>query len=159
VALGRIRLIGPNCFGPYCPSGGITVLTGAEFSKEPGSVALTAQSGQLSECIIARAQGEGIRYSKFASYGNACDVNEADLLEFLMEDDDTKIITSYLEGVKNGRKYFDIARKNSGGKPMVIWKVGLTKMGASASASLPCRIQRGMGFVFPSDRGCQGFNP
>ena len=135
VASGRIRLIGPNCFGPYCPSGGITVLTGAEFSKEPGSVALTAQSGQLSECIIARAQGEGIRYSKFASYGNACDVNEADLLEFLMEDEETKIITSYLEGVKNGRKYFDIARRNSGLKPIIIWKVGLTKMGATASAS------------------------
>jgi acyl-CoA synthetase (NDP forming) len=135
VAAGRIRLIGPNCFGPYCPSGGITVLTGAEFSKEPGSVALTAQSGQLSECIIARAQGEGIRYSKFASYGNACDVNEADLLEFLMEDDETKIITSYLEGVRNGRKYFDIARRNSGRKPIILWKVGLTKMGATASAS------------------------
>ena len=135
VAAGRIRLIGPNCFGPYCPSGGITVVTGGEFSKEPGSVALTAQSGQLSECIIARAQGEGIRYSKFASYGNACDVNEVDLLEFLMEDNDTKIITSYLEGVKNGRKYFDTARRNCGRKPIVIWKVGLTKMGATASAS------------------------
>lgn len=135
VAAGHIRLIGPNCFGPYCPSGGITVVTGGEFSKEPGSVALTAQSGQLSECIIARAQGEGIRYSKFASYGNACDVNEVDLLEFLMEDKDTKIITSYLEGVRNGRKYFDIARRNFGQKPLVIWKVGLTKMGATASAS------------------------
>ena len=134
-AAGCIRLMGPNCFGPYCPSGGITVLTGAEFSKEPGPVALTAQSGQLSECIIARAQGEGIRYSKFASYGNASDVNEVDLLEFLMDDGDTKIVTSYLEGVKNGRKYFDIARRNAGRKPIIIWKVGLTKMGATASAS------------------------
>ena len=134
-ARGRIRVIGPNCFGPYCPGGGITVLTGGEFSRESGPVALTAQSGQLSECIIARALGEGIRYSKFASYGNACDVNESDLLDFLMDDPDTKIITSYLEGVKEGRRYFDIARRNSGKKPMVIWKVGLTGMGATASAS------------------------
>jgi acetate---CoA ligase (ADP-forming) len=135
IAAGHIRIMGPNCFGPYCPDGGITVVTGSEFSKEPGFVALTAQSGQLSECIISRAQGEGIGYSKFASYGNATDINEADLLEYLMDDNDTKIITSYLEGVKDGRRYFEIARSNSGKKPVIIWKVGLTKIGAAASSS------------------------
>lgn len=135
IARGHMRLMGPNCFGPYCPSGGITVFTGALFSKESGPVALTAQSGQLSECIVARAQGEGVRYSKYASYGNAADINEVDLLEYLMDDNDTKIITSYLEGVKDGHRYFETARKNSGRKPLIIWKVGLTKMGASASAS------------------------
>ncbi len=62
-ASGHIRVMGPNCFGPYCPSGGITVFTGGSFSKEAGPVALIAQSGQLSECMIARALGEGIRYS------------------------------------------------------------------------------------------------
>ena len=131
----KLRLIGPNCFGPYCPSGGITVVTGGEFAKESGPVALIAQSGQLSECIIARAQGEGIRYSKFASYGNAIDVNEADLIDFLMDDRDTRIITQYLEGVRDGRRFFDIARRNSGRKPHIIWKVGLTQMGATASSS------------------------
>ena len=132
---GRMRIVGPNCFGTYCPSGGITLLNGNKFSQEPGSVALTAQSGQLSEVVIPRAIGEGIRYSKFASYGNASDVNEADLLEYLMNDRDTKIITSYLEGVKEGRRYFEIARKNSGKKPMIIWKVGLSRIGAAASSS------------------------
>jgi acetyltransferase len=135
IARGRIRLMGPNCFGPYCPSGGITIFTGAIFSKESGPVALTAQSGVLSECIISRALGEGIRYSKFAGYGNAADINEVDLLEYLMEDNDTRMITSYLEGVKDGRRYFDIARRNSGRKPVIIWKVGLTRMGATASSS------------------------
>ncbi len=135
IARGHMRLMGPNCFGPYCPKGGVTVFTGALFSKETGPVAMTAQSGQLSECIIARAQGEGIRHSKYASYGNAADINEADLLEYLLDDKDTKIITSYLEGVKDGRRYFDIARRNFGKKPAIIWKVGLTQMGASASAS------------------------
>ena len=67
---GKMLLIGPNCFGPYCPGGGITTVTGGEFAKESGSVALIAQSGQLTENIIARAQGEGVRHSKFASYGN-----------------------------------------------------------------------------------------
>jgi acyl-CoA synthetase (NDP forming) len=132
---GKLRLMGPNCFGPYCPDGRITVVTGADFSKEPGEVALLAQTGQLSECIIARAQGEGIRYSKSASYGNAVDINEADLIDYLMDDKDTRIITQYLEGVREGRRFFDIARRNSGKKPHIIWKVGLTQMGASASSS------------------------
>ena len=135
IAEKKIRIMGPNCFGPYCPEGVITVVTGGDFSKEAGTVALTAQSGQLSECIIGRALGEGIRYSKVASYGNASDINESDLLEYLMQDDDTKIITSYLEGVKDGPQYFDIARRNSGKKPLIIWKVGLTQIGAAASSS------------------------
>lgn len=135
IAEKKIRIMGPNCFGPYCPEGGISVVTGGSFSKEAGTVALTAQSGQLSECIIGRALGEGIRYSKVASYGNASDINESDLLEYLMQDDYTKIITSYLEGVKDGPRYFDIARRNSGKKPLIIWKVGLTQIGAAASSS------------------------
>jgi acyl-CoA synthetase (NDP forming) len=131
----KIRIMGPNCFGPYCPKGEITVVTGGDFSKEAGTVALTAQSGQLSECIIGRALGEGIRYSKVASYGNASDINESDLLEYLMQDDDTKIITSYLEGVKDGPRYLDIARRHSGKKPLIIWKAGLSQFGAAASLS------------------------
>ncbi len=132
---GKLRLMGPNCFGPYCPDGKITVVTGADFAKEPGEVALLAQTGQLSECIIARAQGEGIRYSKSASYGNAVDINESDLIDYLINDEDTRIITQYLEGVREGRRFFHIARRNFGKKPHIIWKVGLTQMGASASSS------------------------
>ena len=132
---GKMTIMGPNCFGPYCPGGGITTVTGGEFARQSGPVALIAQSGQLSENIIGRAQGEGVRYSKFASYGNAIDINEADLIDFLMDDKDTAIITQYLEGVRDGRRFFDIARGNNGKKPHIIWKVGLTQMGAQASSS------------------------
>jgi acetate---CoA ligase (ADP-forming) len=130
-----IRVMGPNCFGTYCPKGGITIVPGGGFPKQSGGTALIAQSGQLSEGITSRSFGEGIRYSKVASFGNACNVNEADLLEYLMQDEDTKIFTSYLEGVRNGRRFFEIARKNAGKKPILIWKVGLTKIGAAAAAS------------------------
>jgi acyl-CoA synthetase (NDP forming) len=130
-----VRIMGPNCFGPYCPKGGITFVSGGGFSKQSGETALIAQSGQLSEGIIGRSFGEGIRYSKVASYGNACNINEADLLEYLMQDEDTKIFTSYLEGVRDGRRFFEIARKNAGKKPIIIWKVGMTETGAAAAAS------------------------
>jgi len=130
-----IRIMGPNCFGTYCPKGGITIVPGGGFPKQSGVTALIAQSGQLSEGITSRSFGEGIRYSKVASYGNACNLNEADLLEYLMEDEDTKIFTSYLEGVRDGRRFFKTARKYAGKKRIILWKVGLTRIGAAAAAS------------------------
>jgi acyl-CoA synthetase (NDP forming) len=99
IAKQGIRVMGPNCFGTYCPAGKITIVPGGGFPKQSGGTALIAQSGQLSEGITGRSFGEGIRYSKVASYGNACNINEADLLEYLMNDGETKHITSYLEEI------------------------------------------------------------
>jgi acetyltransferase len=135
IAREGIRVMGPNCFGTYCPAGRITIVPGGHFPKEAGGVALLTQSGQLAEGITAPAFGEGIRYSKVASYGNACNTNEADLLEYLMQDKDTHIFSSYLEGVRAGRRFFNIARASRGKKPIIIWKVGLTNMGAAAASS------------------------
>jgi len=135
IARQGIRVMGPNCFGTYCPSGGITIVPGGHFPKEAGGVSLITQSGQLAEGITAPSFGEGIRYAKVASYGNACNTNEADLLEYFMQDEDTRIFSSYLEGVRDGRRFFNIARANRGKKPIIIWKVGLTNMGAAAASS------------------------
>ncbi len=130
-----IRIIGPNCFGIYCPSGHVTMVPGGGFPQESGGVGLIAQSGTFSEVIIVCSVGQGIRFSKAISYGNACDLNESDLLEYMMNDDQTKIFMSYTEGVQNGRRFFDIARRNSSKKPIIIWKVGLTRIGSAAAAS------------------------
>ncbi|NLD36809.1 MAG: acetate--CoA ligase family protein [Desulfatiglans sp.] len=135
IAREGIRVMGPNCFGTYCPAGRVTVVPGGHFPKEAGGVALLTQSGQLAEGITAPAFGEGVRYSKVASYGNACNTNEADLLEYLMRDNETQIFSAYLEGVRDGRRFFNIARVNRGKKPIIIWKVGLTNMGAAAASS------------------------
>ncbi len=135
IARQGIRVMGPNCFGTYCPKGGITIVPGGGFPREGGGISLIAQSGQLSEGIIARSFGEGIRYSKVASYGNACNINEADLLEYLMGDEDTRVFTAYLEGVRDGRRFFEITRANAAKKPIIIWKAGLTRMGAVAASS------------------------
>ncbi len=135
IARQGIRVMGPNCFGTYCPAGRVTIVPGGHFPKEAGRVALLTQSGQLAEGITAPAFGEGIRYSKVASYGNACNTNEADLLEYLMKDNETQIFSSYLEGVRDGRRFFNTARAFRGKKPIIIWKVGLTSMGAAAASS------------------------
>jgi len=77
----------------------------------------------------------GIRYSKAISFGNARDLNEADFFEYLADDPETRIITAYLEGVKQGRRFLDVVRRACRIKPVLIWKVGLTKTGRRAASS------------------------
>jgi acyl-CoA synthetase (NDP forming) len=131
----RIRMIGPNCHGVYCPGGGITVLPGSDFPRESGPVALVTQSGQFAEMIVLQSRGLGIRYSKVISFGNARDLNEADFFEYLAGDPDTRIITAYVEGVKEGRRLLDVVRRACRVKPVLIWKVGLTNTGGRAASS------------------------
>jgi len=130
-----IRVIGPNCFGIYCPSGGITIKPGDSFPRESGPVALITQSGLFTEMIVLQSRGMGIRFSKVISYGNASDLNEADFLEMLAEDPDTRVIACYLEGMKDGRRFFDTVRSVVKTKPVLIWKAGLTDAGRIAAGS------------------------
>jgi acyl-CoA synthetase (NDP forming) len=130
-----IRIIGPNCFGVYCPAGGLTILPGQSFPKESGTVAFISQSGGYAVRVVRRASGWGVRFSKAISFGNACDVNESDLLEYLGQDPATKVITGYIEGVKDGPRFFKTLREVSRIKPVILWKGGLTPGGARAVSS------------------------
>ncbi len=130
-----IRIIGPNCFGVYSPGGGITMLPGATLPKEGGRVGFISQSGGYGFRVPRRGEGLGIRYSKVVSYGNACDVNECDLIEYLSEDPETEIITGYIEGVKDGPRLFRLLREVCRRKPVILWKGGLTRGGARAVQS------------------------
>ncbi len=125
-----IRLIGPNCFGVYCPGGGLTLLPGANFPKERGPVAFISQSGGHATEFAREARGWGITFSKVISYGNACDVNEADLLEYLAQDPETTIVTAYIEGTQEGKRFRSLLQHIQ--KPVIIWKAGLTEAGSRA---------------------------
>ena len=129
----NIRIIGPNCFGIYCPKAGLSY--GPDFSKECGSIALMCQSGGNSIYLVHEGLRRGIRFSKVISYGNACDVNESDLLEYFAGDPDTKIITAYIEGVKDGRRFYQVLKEVIKEKPIIILKGGITEAGATAAAS------------------------
>jgi acyl-CoA synthetase (NDP forming) len=130
-----IRVLGPNCFGIYCPRSGLTVLPGSGFPRESGGVALVTQSGQFCEMIVLQSRGLGIRYSKVISYGNALDLNETDFFEYLTDDPDTKVIAAYIEGVKQGRRFLEAVRRASCVKPVLIWKGGLTTAGGRMASS------------------------
>lgn len=132
---GTFRLVGPNCLGIYCPAGKVTQHPGEGYARQSGEVAFIAQSGGLSEDFARAAPNFGFYVSKLVSYGNAVDVNEADLLEYMEADPDTSIIGMYIEGPRNGRKFAEVLRRVAPEKPVVIWKSGVTPQGAQAASS------------------------
>jgi acyl-CoA synthetase (NDP forming) len=128
-----IRVIGPNCMGLYYPKERITF--DAVFPRESGNVGLLTQSGSHAFRVITRGGARGLRFSKVISYGNAMDLNEADLLVHFAEDPDTEVIAAYIEGVQDGRRFLDSLRLAASRKPVVILKGGRTAAGRTAAAS------------------------
>ncbi len=130
-----IRVLGPNCFGIYCPKSGLTMLPGPDLSREPGSVALLSQSGGLSVDFGFTGMWRGIRFSKVISFGNGCDLRETEMLRYLSHDPETKVICMYVEGVNNGREFLSALKEATGKKPVVVIKGGLSDSGGRAAAS------------------------
>ncbi|MDD5648409.1 MAG: CoA-binding protein, partial [Dehalococcoidia bacterium] len=128
-----VRIIGPNCMGIYCPESRLSYDTG--FEKEAGNVGLISQSGGNSIYVAREAGWRGIRFSKVISFGNACDLNECDFLEYMIDDPKTTIIAIYLEGVKDGQRLARLLDRVSGRKPVILLKSGLGEAGARATSS------------------------
>ncbi len=128
-----VRIIGPNCMGIYCPESRLAFDVG--FAKESGSVGFISQSGGNSVYVVREAGWRGVRFSKLISYGNACDLDESDFLEYMTGDPKTKIIAIYLEGVKDGKRFFRAMERAASKKPVVLLKAGYGEAGARATAS------------------------
>ncbi len=131
IKTGSTRVIGPNCMGIYNPSTGITFDT--RFPKEAGNICFISQTGAGARRFINLATARGLRFSKVVSYGNAIDLNVNDFLEYAISDSDTDIIFLYLEGLTEGRRFFEILSKCE--KRVVILKAGLSESGSGAVAS------------------------
>jgi len=127
-----IRIIGPNCMGIYCPQSRLSF--SAAFPRESGTVGVISQSGGNSIYLVRQAALRGVRFSKVISYGNACDINESDLLEYLADDADTKIIALYIEGIRDGKRFRRALEKATKEKTVILLKGGTTEGGARAAA-------------------------
>jgi len=130
-----IRVIGPNCFGIYCPKSGLTMLPGPDLSRKPGGVAVLSQSGGLSIDFGYMGKWRGIHFSKVVSFGNGCDLRETEMLRYLRHDSQTKVICMYVEGVADGRDFFTSLKKAAAEKPVIVMKGGLSESGSRAVAS------------------------
>ncbi|MBU4316922.1 MAG: CoA-binding protein [Proteobacteria bacterium] len=131
---GNVNIVGPNCMGLYCPEGGLS--WDSEFGTARGSIAFFSQSGQLASMFLRIGDAnQGLAFSKAVSFGNASDLKAHDFLAYYGSDPKTEIIGAYLEGLKNGRMFFETAKQVTRNKPLVIWKGGQTEGGARATTS------------------------
>jgi acetyl coenzyme A synthetase (ADP forming)-like protein len=143
-----IRVLGPNCLGVYDSRTGVDMLflpetkvlsTGDEVIATPrpipGSIAIVTQSGAFGVAALDYLTGRQIGVSKFVSFGNKCDVKEAEVLHYLLHDNETKVILMYVEDIKNGRDFIEVAQKVTRKKPVIAFKSGRTAAGARAAVS------------------------
>ncbi|WP_297514893.1 CoA-binding protein, partial [Thermococcus sp.] len=133
-----IRVVGPNCLGVTNLENGFDCnFNPPERQARPpfGKVAFMSQSGAFGAAILDWAAREKIGMSKFISLGNMADLDESDFMDYLGDDEKTGVITGYLEGVKDGRKFLETAKRVTLKKPVVILKSGRTEAGAKAAAS------------------------
>jgi len=133
-----IPVIGPNCLGVMDPrSRNDTLFLPTYKIDKPriGGVSFASQSGAVGSAILDLINNEGFGLARFISYGNATVVDEADILNYLAHDKETKVIVFYIEGVKRGREFVETARRANMIKPTVIIKGGITDAGAQAAHS------------------------
>ncbi len=134
----KIRIIGPNCIGMFNAANRLDcAFQGQErmVRAKLGPVALLSQSGTMGISFLETADSFGL--SKMVSYGNRSDVDEADMIWYLANDPQTKVIALYVEGFGDGRKFIETAKQvmKEKQKPIVIWKSGRTTLGAKQAAS------------------------
>jgi len=134
----NIRIIGPNCIGMFNGENRLDcAFQGHERMLRPknGNVSFLSQSGTVGIAFMEHSSPFGM--SKMISYGNRSDVDEADMIWYLSEDSHTKVIGLYVEGLGDGRKFVNTAKKviSERKKPIVVFKNGRTTRGAKQAAS------------------------
>ncbi len=130
---GGIRFVGPNGMGIY--SSAVSLNLCFQTVPREGRIAFVSQSGTFGGLLAQIASMKGYGLSKFISIGNQADLNAADYLEYLGEDEDTGAIVFYMEGFKDGRRFFEVARKVVKKKPIIIYKAGRSEAAARATIS------------------------
>jgi acetyltransferase len=129
-----IRFVGPNCIGVLNAKTGLNT-TFFPYVHGPGSLGLASQSGTYVTQVIKLLARWGIRLSKAVSIGNAADIHLAECLEYFADDQDTRAVGLYIEGLRDGRRFLEAARKCTRKKPVVALYVGGTEGGARSSMS------------------------
>lgn len=131
---GGIRFIGPNSMGHLDTFSRLSTLAWTG-QVTPGPVALISQSGNFGHRIMNNGMKSGFGFSKSVSTGNEADLRLEDYLEYLAQDEETRIITAYIEGLREGRRFFQLARETTTSKPIVAIKAGGTSESARAAQS------------------------
>jgi acetyltransferase len=129
-----VRYLGPNCLGIICPHTNLNASFAAHSAK-PGSLALLSQSGAICSAILDWAETQNIGFSHFVSIGSMADLDFADMIDFLGNDDRAKSIIIYMENLVHHRRFMSAARSVSRVKPIIVVKAGRSTAAARAAAS------------------------
>ncbi|MHA1584557.1 MAG: acetate--CoA ligase alpha subunit [Promethearchaeota archaeon] len=126
-----MRVLGPNCLG---------LITNGNFSfssitPKKGKIAMLSQSGAMMTGLLDWAVEHDIGFSSFISLGNKCDADEVDYIEYLAQDEETKVIAGYIESVQDGEKFFKVVSAAAKKKPIILMKSGRSAAGAAAASS------------------------
>lgn len=134
----KMRCIGVNCLGVFDAHNKFDTLFLPRYRlarPKAGGISFVCQSGAIGSAILDIAAYSGHAFSKFISYGNATQLDESDLIEYLLHDVNTKVICLYVEGIKDGEKFFSTLKKTTMHKPVIVLKGGLTNEGIKAAIS------------------------
>lgn len=133
-AASGMRFLGPNCMGVLNTATALNMTIG-ELPEREGSLGFASQSGTYVAQTLPYLKGRGIRFSKAVSCGNEADIDMIDVLEYLGEDEQTKAIILYIEGLRDGRRFIEAARRITPRKPVLAQYVGGSTAGAQAGQS------------------------
>lgn len=134
-----LRIIGPNCLGYINPQLNLALTSSVALATEPmprGEIGLACQSGSLMASLISHAQDCGAGFSVAATVGNQADIELCDLLEYFIADPATRAICLYVEGLKDGTRFLELARRaRAAGKPVLAVKAGSSAAGERLTQS------------------------
>ena len=129
-----MRLIGPNCVGTVDLYSGLNT-TFIKGLPESGPIGFVSQSGAVCGGVVDYFQEKGFGFSHLISLGNEADINETDMIEYLGNDSNTKVIAIYTESIRDGERFLRVADKVGRLKPIVILKAGRSEAGTRAVSS------------------------
>jgi acetyl coenzyme A synthetase (ADP forming)-like protein len=129
-----IRVLGPNCLGLIVTDAKLNA-TFAKGMPPSGRIAFVSQSGALCTAALDWAIGLGVGFSAMVSLGNKADLSEAEIIEALAGDPNTRVIVGYLEAVEDGQRFLQVTEAASRKKPIVYFKAGTTEGGVRAASS------------------------
>ncbi|MHB8050528.1 MAG: acetate--CoA ligase family protein [Coriobacteriia bacterium] len=132
---GNVTLIGPNCMGMLSLHSRLHAVGFLELRPPAGALSIVSQSGNIGVQLVTRAERRGVGIDKYVSVGNQASTSAIDVLDALGDDPQTSVALVYLEGVGDGRHFFEVARRITARKPVVVLRGGLTEIGGRAAAS------------------------
>lgn len=129
-----IRIAGPNCFGSMNVRNGVNY-TFSHLVPAVGNISIMSQSGAVGSSILDWTCSNGVGLANFITFGNKCDLDEAEVIKYYSEDPHTKVIGIYSEGINDGEKFIEAVQNMPVDKPIVMFKSGKTAAGSKAASS------------------------